>query len=215
MPTYDITLPISESLNVWPGDAPVSIIEHHSVDAGDHSTVSRLTLSAHTGTHVDAVRHFVPGGPGVDAIDLDTLIGPALVISVAGEDAISADTLGGLPIPPSTERLLLRTTNSERRKHGERGFFEDYVAVSEDGARWLVERGIRLVGIDCLSVAPYADTGPTHRILLGNGVVVLEGLDLSQVSPGAYQLVCLPLRIAGCDGAPARAVLIGPDARPT
>ena len=208
MRIYDLSLPISESLVVWPGDSPVRITHTSHLDRGDRATVSRLDMGAHTGTHVDAPAHFVPGGSGVDSLDLNVLVGPAAVIHAPKADALSADVLAGLGIPAGTERVLFRTRNSERWACDERKFDEDFVAITEDGARWLVARGVRLVGVDSLSVGPYADTVPTHQILLCAGVVVVEGLDLSGVGPGVYQLVCLPLKIVGADGAPARAILI-------
>ena len=186
-------------------------ITHTShLDRGDRATVSRLDMGAHTGTHVDAPAHFVPGGSGVDSLDLNVLVGPAAVIHAPNTDALSADVLAGLGIPAGTERLLFRTRNSERWACDERELDEDFVAITEDGARWLVARGVRLVGVDSLSVGPYADTVPTHQVLLRAGVIAVEGLNLSGVEPGVYQLVCLPLKIVGADGAPARAILIDP-----
>ncbi len=117
--------------------------------------------------------------------------------------------MAGLPIPSGSERVLFHTRNSDLWAHGEREFARDFVAVTEDGAQWLIERGVRLVGVDYLSVAPFRQSAPTHRALLRAGVVVVEGLNLHGVAPGMYQLVCLPLRIVGCDGSPARAILIG------
>jgi arylformamidase len=194
MRILDISLPISESLVVWPKDPPIRITQPRHFEKGDHAVVSHLNLAAHSGTHVDAPAHFVPGGASLDDIPLDVFIGPALVVHALEADLITPQVLDGLAIPTGTERVL---------------FDEQFVAISEEGAHWLIGRGARLVGIDYLSVAPYHDTGPTHRAFLGAGVVPLEGLDLSAVGPGLYQLVCLPLRVAGSEGAPARAVLIG------
>jgi arylformamidase len=208
MAIYDISLPISESLVVWPGDPGIRITQPFHLDRGDAATVTRLDMGAHTGTHVDAPAHFIAGGSGVDELDLDVLVGPALVVLALEVDALSADALDGLEIPPGTERVLFRTRNSERWARGELEFAEDFVAITEGGARWLVERGVRLVGIDCLSVGPFSAPASPHRILLRAGVIPLEGLNLSGVTPGVYQLVCLPLRIVGADGAPARAILM-------
>jgi arylformamidase len=208
MHIYDISLPISESLVVWPGDPPVRITQPLHLDRGDEATVSHLDMGAHTGTHVDAPAHFIPEGSGVDALDLNVLVGPALVVHALEADALSAEVLATLPIPPGTERILFRTRNSELWARGEHAFQEDFVAIIEDGARWLIERGTRLVGVDYLSVAPFDDVTPTHRALLRAGVVPLEGLNLSGIEPGVYQLVCLPLKIADADGAPARTILI-------
>jgi arylformamidase len=209
MPIYDISLPISESSVVWPGDPPVRLTKLKSIEEGGSSTVTRLDMSAHTGTHVDAPCHFVLGAPGVDTLDLDVLVGPARVVQAMGVDALSADVLDDLGIPVGTERVLFRTRNSEFWARGERTFERNFVAVTKDGGQWLIDRGARLVGVDYLSVAPFGNTGPTHRLFLSVGTILLEGLNLSAVAPGEYQLYCLPLKIAGGDGAPARAILIG------
>ena len=208
MPIHDLSLPISESLIVWPGDSPIRMIYTSHLDRGDMATVTRLELGSHTGTHVDAPLHFVPGAKGVDALDLDLLVGPALVVHALEASAITAQVLDELGIPTGTERLLLRTRNSDRWLRGEHNFFKDFVAITEDGARWLVERGIRLVGVDYLSVGTYADPIPTHQTLLRAGVIAVESLNLSGIAPGTYQFVCLPLPLVGKDGAPARAILI-------
>ena len=205
---YDISLPLSESLVVWPGDPPVRITHTSHLDRGDPYTVSRLELGAHVGTHVDAPAHFVRGGAGVDRLALDLLVGPAQVVHVAEGSALTPDVLEALAIPPGTERLLFRTRNSERWGSGLEGFREDYVGFTDAGAHWLVARGVKLVGIDYLSISSYDDLMPPHHTLLGAGVIVVEGLDLSDIVPGAYQLVCLPLKLVDGDGAPARAILI-------
>jgi arylformamidase len=209
MQIYDISLPLTETLAVWPGDAPTHIEPVYQLAQGDTATVSRLAMSAHTGTHVDAPRHYVAGGAGVDALDLSTLIGPALVVEVPHDTpVISAALLDALAIPPGAVRILFHTANSQRWAAQAHVFHKDYVAVNADGARWLVERGVKLVGIDCLSIAPFDDLEAPHRLLLNANVVVVEGLNLTGVAAGMYELVCLPLKIANCDGAPARAVLI-------
>jgi arylformamidase len=208
MSIYDISLSISESLVVWPGDPPIGITQVSHLERGDHATVSRLEMGAHTGTHVDAPAHFVRGGAGVEALDLNTLVGLALVAEARDADALTADVLAELAIPLGAERVLFRTRNSNLWARGVQEFDEDFVAITEDGARWLVERGIMLVGVDYLSVAPFGASKPTHEMLLQAGIVVVEGLNLSGIGPGMYQLVCLPLKIEGADGAPARAILM-------
>jgi arylformamidase len=207
MTIYDISLPISESLVTWPGDPPLHITQPSHLDRGDVATVSRLDMGSHTGTHVDAPAHFVPGGPGVDALDLNLLVGPALVVHALEAAALSADVLQELAIPPGSERVLFRTRNSDRWARGEREFFKGFVAITKDGARWLVSRGIRLVGVDYLSVGPFEDPVPTHQVLLQAGIIAVEGLNLSGIEPGLYHFTCLPLRIVGSDGAPARTIL--------
>jgi arylformamidase len=178
------------------------------LDRGDHATVSRLEMGAHTGTHVDAPAHFVRGGAGVEALDLNVLAGLALVAEVRDASVLTADVLAELAIPLGTERVLFHTRNSSLWAQGQREFVEDFVAISEDGARWLVGRGIQLVGVDYLSVAPFGVSVPTHETLLRAGVVLVEGLNLSGIRPGMYQFMCLPLKIEGADGAPARAILM-------
>jgi arylformamidase len=207
MKIYDISVPISASLVTWPKDPPVRISQPRHFDKGDHAVVSHLDMGAHTGTHVDAPAHFLPNGASLGSLDLQVLVGPALVVYTPNADALTPGVLEDLSIPPGTERLLFRTRNSDLWAQASHTFYQDFVAISEEGALWLIDRGIRLVGIDYLSVAPYADTGPTHRILLQAGVIPLEGLDLHSVEPGLYQLVCLPLCIPGIEGAPARAIL--------
>jgi arylformamidase len=208
MTIYDISLTLSPSLIVWPGDPPVTITQPASMDRGDGFSITRLDIGAHVGTHVDAPAHFVRGGAGVDQLSLDALIGPAVVVDARGVDALTAAALDALAIPAGAQRVLFRTRNSDLWRKDQHDFDEDFVAVAADGAAWLVERGVRLVGIDYLSVAPFSDSAPTHQILLNAGVIAVENLNLSEVEPGEYQLVCLPLKIARADGAPARAVLI-------
>jgi len=208
MVIYDVSVPLSESLVVWPGDPPVDVTQSSHLARGDRSTVSQLRMSAHSGTHVDAPAHFVLGGSTVDDLDLGVLVGPALVVEALETDVLSADVLEGLPIPLGTERVLFHTRNSDRWARGEREFAQDFVAFTEEGARWLVARGARLVGVDYLSVGPFGHTAPPHRAFLRAGVVLVESLDLSGIVSGTYDLVCLPLKLAGAEGAPARAILI-------
>ncbi len=208
MTIYDISLPISATLVVWPGDPPIRITHPTHFSQGDTAMVSRIDMGAHTGTHIDAPLHFIENGVSVEALDIKQLIGPALVLHVPNADALSATILETLAIPLHTRRVLFRTRNSKYWAEGKHTFSKDFVAVTEDGARWLVDRGIQVVGVDYLSVAPFKDITTPHRILLNAGVIPLEGLDLSAVPPGLYQLICLPLKMAGLEGAPARAILI-------
>ena len=208
MKIIDISLPLTESIVTWPGDPPFQIKRRHDLNNGDDATVSELSLGAHTGTHIDAPAHFIAGGSGVESLDLQTLIGPVVVLDVGEAEEITDSVLANLGIPDNAERLLFRTANSQRRLSEQAAFSEDFVAISEAGARWLAARPIRLLGIDYLSVAPFQAPVPTHRILLAAGIVLVEGLALGNVRPGSYQLVCLPLKIDGAEAAPARAVLI-------
>lgn len=211
METYDISLTISSRLPVWPGDPSVSIERVEKIEEGSNSNVSRMNMSVHTGTHVDAPFHFLGGDTmTVDALPLKILTGRAYVLHIPDQvDQIDAAVLEAAEIPPRTRRLLFRTRNSGYWARNEERFQEDFVGISEDGARFLVERGVKLVGIDYLSIAPYKQSRPTHEILLQAGVVIVEGLNLAEISQGRYTLYCLPLKLAGSDGAPARAILVG------
>jgi arylformamidase len=196
----DISRPIGPDTPVWPGDPPVVVEPVARVAAGDPAGVSRLSFGTHTGTHVDPPAHFVAGGATVDELALDVLVGPAVVAAFPA-GPINAAALERAAVPDGCARLLLKTDASAGATAG---------AVTADGARWLVERRIGLVGVDTLSIEPETDSYPVHHTLLGAGVVIVEGLDLSAVAPGGYELVCLPLRVAGGDGAPARAILRAP-----
>jgi arylformamidase len=191
---------------VYDGDPEVRIERVREIARGDLANISRMRLGTHTGTHVDAPLHFIDDGPGVDRLPLDALIGPALVADArAAPGDIDAAALAALGVPAGTERLLLRTRNEGLWDRT--AFTRDFVGVAEDAARALAGAGVRLLGIDYLSIAPSADPAPTHRALLEAGVVIVEGLDLRAVPPGPCELVCLPLRIEGADGAPARVLL--------
>ena len=208
MPIIDISVPLSNSLVVWPSDPPLHIERRRFLEK-DGANVSQLDMGVHSGTHVDPPLHFVPGGATVDQLPLDVLIGPADVVEFPVEERITASDLEARSIPRDCQRLLLRTRNSLYWARGDTEFHTDYVAITADAASWIVERGIRLVGIDYLSIEPYKTPGhPVHKRLLEASVVVLETIDLSAVLPGRYDLICLPLRIAGGDGSPARAVLV-------
>ena len=207
MRIYDISLPISPSLPVWPGDPPLELELVESMDNGAHANVSRLAASVHVGTHVDAPHHFLNDHRTVEALPLNVLTGPCTVVEIPHEaDHVTAEVLQRMALP-RVERLLFKSRNSARWAH-ETEFFPDFLAISEDGARFLVDRGVRLVGVDYLSVAPYQQSVPTHTILLRAGVVIVEGLNLTDVLPGDYDLYCLPLKLVGADGAPARAILV-------
>ena len=203
----DISVPLVPGrVPLYPGDTELEVRREQDRAQGDPATVSSLTCSMHCGTHVDAPVHFLDGQPGVDAVPVETLIGPAWVADARGvRGAIDRAALDGIDIPDDATRVLFRTTNSAL--WDDPAFVEDFVAVAPDAAAALAERGVRLVGIDYLSIAPYEDPAPTHEALLGAGVTILETLDLRAVEPGWWHLTCLPLRIPGADGAPARAVL--------
>lgn len=209
MEIYDISLPIQPSMPVWPGDEPVRLEQTESMDKGSEYNMTVLHMSAHAGTHVDAPHHFLNDRRTVESMPLETLTGPAYVLHLSDDiSAVTAETLSSAAVPPRTSRLLLRTRNSSLWEGTVTEFCTDFVAVTSDGAEWLVTHGVRLVGVDYLSVAPYEASVPTHQILLRAGVVVVEGLNLSRVPQGEYMLYCLPLNLVGSEGAPARAILV-------
>ncbi len=209
MKIFDISLTISPSMPVWPGDPSIELEQIESMDQGAHANVSHLSAGVHIGTHVDAPHHFMNDGRTIEQLPLDVLAGPCYVIQLPdGVEAITAEALDGMSLPKDVKRVLFGTSNSRFWSRGETKFQEDFVAVTEDGAQWLVDQGLQLVGVDYLSVAPYRDSVPTHRVLLQAGVIVVEGLDLSAVPRGFYDLYCLPLKLLGAEGAPARAILI-------
>lgn len=201
----DISLPVSESLPVWPGDPPYRRSLAASLERGDPADVSRLDMGAHTGTHVDAPCHFVAGAEGVDRVPLEALVGPCTVVDARR----AAGEVGPEMLPESAERVLFRTANSDRWRSRDARFDRDFVGLSPELADLAVARGVRMIGVDYLGVERFdaPATHPVHRALLGAGVAVVEGLDLSGVEAGHYEIWCLPLRLVGSDGAPARCVL--------
>ncbi len=211
MKIHDISVPISPDMPTYPGDPPVSVTPVLQIDRGDSANVSLLSMGDHTGTHLDPPVHFVPGGKTVDQLDLGILYGPARVVDMTRVGhAITVRDLEAARLPSGITRLLFKTRNSELwgTRHD---FAKDYVGVAWDGAQWLVDHAVRLVGIDYLSIESYDASAPnTHRTLLGAGIVVVEGLNLQQVAPGDYTLVCLPLKIKNGDGGPLRAILVEP-----
>jgi arylformamidase len=198
----DVSVTIRPGMPVYPGDPGVAIEPARSIADGDPANISRLDLGAHTGTHVDAPRHFIPRGAGADELAVEAFVGPCAVVDATGAaDTLDASAIAALELPPGTARVLFKTRNSALWERDD--FAMDFVRLDGGGARALLDRGVRLVGIDYLSVGDRE----AHLELLGAGVAVVEGLDLRAVDPGPYLLACLPLKIAGCDGAPARALL--------
>ncbi len=208
MRIHDVTLGISPALPVWPGNPGVELERTSKIEAGANANVSRLALGVHTGTHVDAPVHFVQGASGVESLPLDVLIGRAFVLHLPRVAQVTADALARARLPARTRRLLVKTRNSAYWGKGSGEFQTDFAGVTADGAEWLVENRVELIGVDYLSVAPWKQSRPTHEILLQAGVVVVEGLNLARIKPGRYDLICLPLKLIGSDGAPARAVLV-------
>ena len=208
MKIYDISVTVSADLPVWPGDPPVSIESVAKIEDGANANVSRIAMGVHTGTHVDAPFHFMNDGSTVEHLPLDLLTGPSYVLELPGVNIITSSVLKQAVIPSGTLRLLIKTDNSGYWKDIGAAFQTGFTGISSDGAEYLVNLGVRLIGMDYLSVAPYKQSRPTHEVLLNTGVVIVEGLNLSEITQGHYTLYCLPLKLAGCDGAPARAILV-------
>lgn len=209
MRIYDVSLGVSSDMPVWPGDPPVRLERVQKIADGANANVSRLACGVHTGTHVDAPVHFIEGAKGIETLSLKVLTGRVHVVGLPEAEVLDAPTLEAARIDSRARRVVFKTRNSDYWAHQVTTFQKDFVGVDASGAEWLVRRGIQLVGVDYLSVAPYKQSRPTHVALLRAGVVVVEGLDLSQVAPGRYTLYCLPLKLVGCDGAPARVILVG------
>jgi arylformamidase len=202
----DISAAIDPSMPTFEGDPPVLVERVKSLAGGDVCNLTRIDMGAHSGTHIDAVVHFVEGGSGSEAIPLEAVMGPAWVVDARNQRGpITARDVARYDIPRGETRLLFRTPNSGLWERP--GFQTSFVGFDAGGAAALVERRPALVGIDYLSIAPFGDPTATHVALLSAGVVILEGLDLRRVEPGPYELLCLPLRIVGSDGAPARALV--------
>lgn len=204
---YDISVPIRSGGLVYPGNPEIDIALQQAVAKGASANVSTIRFGSHTGTHADASRHFFDDGQSVDKIPLERLIGPAIVVGFSDDvRSVGAAELRAHDLKDH-KRVLLRTRNSALLSQKE--FVPDYTYLAPDGAQYLVDKGVELVGIDYLSIEQFhSGHHLTHRTLLERSVVIIEGLDLSVPPSGEYQFICLPLRIEGCDGAPARAVLI-------
>ncbi|MGB3492749.1 MAG: cyclase family protein [Elainellaceae cyanobacterium] len=204
----DISVPVSTELPIWPGSPAIEFERTLDLEQGDIATDTTLHFSVHTGTHVDAPMHFVQGRHGVDQMPLEVLMGQAIVVHLPDVDVVTPEILESLNLPEGTQRLLIRTRNSQLWENRVREFQPDFVALSAEAAQWVVDRGIRLVGVDYLSVQRFYDGPETHQILLGAEVIVIEGLNLTAVDPGSYTLICLPVKLKDVEGAPARAVLV-------
>ena len=203
MRLIDITVPIRDGMFVYDGDPTVTLTRVKSIEDGQVANISRLDFGVHSGTHIDAPLHFIDGAPAAEQLPLEPLLGPVHVVdATAVEGELDADALAGLDLPENGERILFKTPNSRLWEKDE--FSHEFVHLTGSGAQALLDRGVKLVGLDYLSVGD----PDAHRVLLGAGIIAMEGLDLRDVEPGEYRLVCLPLKIVGSDGAPARAVLV-------
>jgi arylformamidase len=206
MKIYDVTVAISNDLPVYPGDPPIHIERTQSLEKGDVARVSLLSFSTHIGTHIDPPCHFMKDGATLDQAPLEVLIGPARVVDAGDAASIDAALLSTFDLD-GVSRVLFKTRNS-RLWSETKEFQKDFVYLETDAAEALVARGVKLVGIDYLSVEKFGfDEPTTHWTLLGNDVYIVEGLDLSAIAPGDYELICLPLKIKDGDGGPARVVL--------
>jgi arylformamidase len=202
MTLVDVSVAIRPQMPIYDRNPGVCLERVLSISDGEAANVSRLELGVHTGTHVDAPLHFLENGPTVEELPLDALVGDAVVVDgTAIEGPIDADALDSFGVPPSVERVLLKTRNGELWARDD--FTRDFIRLDGSGARWLVDRKVRLVGINYLSIGDQE----AHRVLLTAGVVPVEGLELRAIEPGPYELLCLPLKVVGADGAPARVLL--------
>ena len=212
MKIYDISVPITPDMPVWPGDPAVDLQQVSAISSGDSANVTHLSMSAHTGTHIDAPKHFIDTGKTIGQIPLEKLVGEVLVMQIDHSiDVISKTVLQSHPNRSPLEnahKVLFRTRNSTLWHQSPSEFRMDYVGIDASGAEFLAGLGLDLIGIDYLSIAPYDETLTPHQILLAEDIVLLEGLDLSNVRAGIYELYCLPIHLPGCDGAPARVILV-------
>jgi arylformamidase len=209
MKIHDISLTIKPNTPVWPGDIPVWLQRAKKIEEGEEDNLSQMKMGVHTGTHLDAPYHFVNEGKKIDEIPLDTFYGTCQVIQLGDEvDLITARELAKTSIDRNIPRILFKTRNSREWLQPNPVFKQDFVGISVDGAEMLVEMGMKLVGLDYLSVAPYNSGKPVHDVFLQAGLVLLEGADLSRIDPGKYQLICLPLKLDATEGSPTRAILV-------
>lgn len=207
-PIIDISTPLKNGALIWPGSTGVQVSWTLRVEKGEPSNLTRLDADVHIGTHIEGGLHSFAEGIAADKIPLENFIGPAEVIYLPDVEIISAEVLSGVQLSNNTTRVLFKTGNSDLWRRGEQQFQKDFVGLTADGAQYLVECGVRLVGNDYLSVAKFTDGPAVHGILLKAGVAIIEGLNLDNVKPGVYQLVCLPILLPGREAAPARAVLL-------
>ncbi len=199
---HDVSIPVHPGMIIYRKNPGVEVERALTIDGGDGANVSRLTMGVHSGTHIDGSLHFYDDGTGVDALPLDAMLGRCVVVEIADPgEAIDRAALEAAGIPEGADRVIVKTPNSRLWDLDE--FTHDFVRLDGDGAAFVLERGIRLIGIDYLSIGDH----DAHMALLGNGVVALEGLDLRRIEPGAYDLICLPMRLIETDGAPARVLL--------
>jgi arylformamidase len=212
MKIYDISVPITPDMPVWPGDPAVDLQQVSAIASGQSANISHLSMSVHTGTHIDAPKHFIDNGNTIGQIPLEKLVGEVLVMQIDDSvNVISALVLKshpGIDLLEDAQKVLFRTLNSSLWCQSPKEFRQDYIGIDASGAEFLAGLGLDLIGIDYLSIAPYDETLAPHQILLAEDIVLLEGLDLSKVQAGIFELYCLPINLPGCEGAPARVILV-------
>jgi arylformamidase len=211
MKIHDVSLVLSHEMVTWPSEPAPKIEPLRRITKGDTANVSVVTMSDHAGTHVDPPIHFLEGGNTVDKLPLEALVGPCVVVAFEGSGHITADWLEKAKIPPRTERILFKTRNSARWGDPNAAFTREFTTLNASAAKWCVDHGVKIVGIDYLSIEPQGpekEGYPVHKTLLGANVVIIEGLDLRGPAPGQYELFCGPLKLLNGDGAPARVFLI-------
>lgn len=210
MPFYDVTVPLSNELPTYPGDPGIQIGDWRALAKGDGANVSVVSFGAHTGTHVDAPAHFIEGAEKIEWVPMDSLIGEAVVVEVPQDVVIIDEDFVSNHVLPGTQRVLFKTRNSAFWNETPPQFHKDFTHLNLGAATWLRDQGAKLIGIDYLSIERFkSGNHEVHLALLSKGVVILEGLNLTGVPAGRYELICLPLRLRSelGDGAPARAVL--------
>ena len=205
---HDISIPVKQGMILWPNDPGIKIERSKKIENGSSSNVTELSMGLHTGTHIDAPYHFVDKGIKIEDITLDTFIGSVQVIEIPDSyGSISADVIKQFGPGISHERVLFRTRNSKSWNDSPE-FIEDYVAVDLEGSEYLINSGVKLVGIDYLSIAPFDDIVRVHQALLKAGIVIIEGLNLNTIHAGTFMMYCLPLKLVGVEAAPARVILV-------
>ena len=208
MKIIDISVPVSHKLPLWPNSSGLCLTRVAKIGKKSVVNETHIEMNAHIGTHIDAPLHFIPKGLSIDKLPLDIFVGPAFVANLDKVKEITAKDLETLPLPKNVKRILFKTSNSRLWEKKVKKFKPDYVGLTADAASWLVKRGIRLVGMDYLSIAKFSEAVAVHKILLGNNVYIVESLNLTGVKSGTYELVCVPIKITDSEAAPARAMLL-------
>lgn len=208
MRIIDISVPVSHGIPLWPNSSGLCLTKVSKIGKKNVVNETHIEMNAHIGTHIDAPLHFISKGTSIDKIPLDIFIGEALVVYLPKVKEITARDLEKLSLPKSIKRVLFKTSNSLLWDKKVKKFKQDYVGLTADAASWLVKRGVKLVGIDYLSIAKFDEAVPVHKILLGKNIYIIESLNLTGVKPGTYKLICLPLKITNSEAAPVRAVLL-------